>query len=102
MLLRHIHPTNPGGQLGQCAAEGLSVQMAQATRNTGRHPRELSFKHTVQLWTAWTAQTRAAPQPAHRSELFRLIAQLHVGHRPGRIEPPRGRVSIRLSPSPSP
>lgn len=65
----------------------IRLLMAQAARNTGVHPRELSFKHTVQMWTAWTAHTLAAPRAPHRSELFRLIAQLHVGNRPGRIEP---------------
>ena len=65
----------------------IRLLMAQAARNTGVHPRELSFKHTVQMWTAWTAHTLAAPWTAHRNELFRLIAQLHVGNRPGRIEP---------------
>ena len=30
--------------------------MAQAARHAGVDPRELSFKHTVQLWTQWTAR----------------------------------------------
>lgn len=57
----------------------IRVLMAQAARNAGVHPRELSFKHTVQMWNEWTC--------VHWSEFFRLIAQLRVGHRPGRIEP---------------
>jgi len=64
----------------------IRLLMAQAARNAGVHPRELSFKHTVQMWTEWTSQTLHA-QPAHRAEFFRLIAQLTVGNRPGRIEP---------------
>jgi len=64
----------------------IRLLMAQAARNTGVHPRELSFKHTVQMWTEWTSQNLQA-HPAHKAEFFRLIAQLTVGNRPGRIEP---------------
>jgi len=63
----------------------IRLRMAQAAHNAGVHPRELSFKHTVQMWTAWS--THAAHPFAQPSELFRLIAQLIVGNRPGRIEP---------------
>jgi hypothetical protein len=63
----------------------IRLLMAQAARNTTVHPRELSFKHTVQMWTTWSS--RAAHPSAHLSEFFRLIAQLRVGNRPGRIEP---------------
>ena len=65
----------------------IRLLMVQAAHNAGMHPRELSFKHTVQMWTAWTSQTLAALTSAQHSELFRLIAQLKVGNRPGRIEP---------------
>jgi hypothetical protein len=61
--------------------------MAQAAHSAGLHPRTLSFKHTVQLWTAWTSQTLAALLGTHRSDLLRLVAQLRVGGRPHRIEP---------------
>ncbi|RPI96988.1 MAG: IS4 family transposase [Chloroflexi bacterium] len=64
----------------------IRLLMAQAARDAGMHPRELSFKHTVQMWTEWTSQTLPA-HPAHQAEFFRLIAQLTVGNRPGRIEP---------------
>jgi hypothetical protein len=64
----------------------IRLLMAQAARDAGMHPRELSFKHTVQMWTEWTSQTLQA-HPAHQAEFFRLIAQLTVGNRPGRIEP---------------
>jgi hypothetical protein len=64
----------------------IRLLMAHAARQAGVHPRELSFKHTVQMWTAWTAKTLQA-DPAQRGEFFRLIAQIPVGHRPGRIEP---------------
>ncbi|MGH8253638.1 MAG: IS4 family transposase [Steroidobacteraceae bacterium] len=57
----------------------IRLLMAQAACNAGVHPRELSFKHTVQMWTEWSC--------VHRAEFFRLIAQITVGHRPGRTEP---------------
>ncbi|MHB8551731.1 MAG: IS4 family transposase [Acidiferrobacterales bacterium] len=63
----------------------IRLLMAQAALDAGVHPRQLSFKHTVQLWTEWTAHRvdlRTDPDT-----LFRLIAQNRVGNRPGRIEP---------------
>ncbi len=65
----------------------IRLLMAQAACNAGMHPRELSFKHTVQLWTEWTSQRLGSNSEAHNATLFRLIAQLKVGNRPGRIEP---------------
>ena len=61
----------------------IRLLMAQAAQHAGVHPRELSFKHTVQMWTEWTACALRAEPVA----FFRLIAQLTVGNRPGRIEP---------------
>ncbi len=65
----------------------IRLLMAQAALEAGIHPRELSFKHTLQLWTQWTSVHRAGSIEQHRADLFRLIAQLKVGKRPGRIEP---------------
>jgi hypothetical protein len=63
----------------------IRLLMAQAASNAGVDPRELSFKHTVQLWTEWVARGLSASKDFGR--LFTLIAQSKVGHRPGRIEP---------------
>jgi len=65
----------------------IRILMAQAAYSAGVQPRELSFKHTVQIWTAWTSQTLAALVSRQHVELFRLIAQLRVAGRPKRIEP---------------
>lgn len=65
----------------------IRLLMAQAALQAGVHPRQLSFKHTVQLWTEWTAQHLGARTAACHAGLFRLIAQLRVGQRPGRTEP---------------
>lgn len=64
----------------------IRLLMAQAAHHAGVHPRALSFKHTVQMWTEWTAKTLRT-EPIRTIEFFRLIAQLTVGNRPGRIEP---------------
>jgi len=48
-------------------------------------PRQLSFKHTVQLWLAWNQWLSGSK--CHTNALFPLIAQNRVANRPGRIEP---------------
>ena len=63
----------------------IRLLMAQAACNAGVNPRELSFKHTVQLWTEWVSRGLSATKDCGR--LFTLIAQCRVGNRPGRIEP---------------
>lgn len=65
----------------------IRMLMAQAALEAGVQPRQISFKHTVQLWTEWTSQ-RLHPDTALRDTgLFRLIAQMTVADRPGRREP---------------
>jgi hypothetical protein len=63
----------------------IRLLMAQAACNAGVDPRDLSFKHTVQLWTEWVSRGLSATKDGGR--LFALIAQCRVGNRPGRIEP---------------
>jgi len=63
----------------------IRLLMAQAALDAHVHPRQLSFKHTVQLWKEWTAHRVDLSTDA--DTLFRLIAQLTAGNRPGRIEP---------------
>jgi hypothetical protein len=65
----------------------IRLLMAQAAIDSGRHPRELSFKHTVQMWTQWLSHRSGPNQDWQRETLFTLIAQVRVGHRPGRLEP---------------
>ncbi len=63
----------------------IRLLMAQAASDADLDPRELSFKHTVQLWSEWV--TRGLSAAHDNGLLFTLIAQTKVGHRPGRIEP---------------
>ena len=60
----------------------IRLLMAQAASGAGVDPRSLSFKHTTQLWTQWVARGLPAS-----TDLFVMIAQSKVGHRPDRIEP---------------
>jgi hypothetical protein len=63
----------------------IRLLMAQAASMAEVDPRKLSYKHTCQLWTQWVSRGLSATADASR--LFMLIAQVPVGHRPGRIEP---------------
>jgi len=45
-------------------------------------PRQLSFKHAVQIWNTYSLLKKALDAP-----LFALIAKRIVGNRPGRMEP---------------
>lgn len=49
-------------------------------------PRQISFKHTLQIWLAWHHQ-HAAHDANDTDTLLMLIAEQRVGNRPGRIEP---------------
>jgi hypothetical protein len=79
----------------------IRLLMAQAALQVGMHPRQLSFKHTVQLWTQWVSHGLAGLTSEHSALLFCLIAQLKVGNRPGRIEP-RARKRRVLGHLPNP
>ena len=65
----------------------IRLIMAQAAIHTNRLPRELSFKHSLQLWLAWSRQGVAFGHDTDATILLILIAQQRVGKRPGRIEP---------------
>jgi len=76
----------------------IRLLMAQAALQAGVLPRELSFKHTGQVWLAWNRQQFLSDAPEDLTELFRLIAYVRVGKRPGRIEP----RAIKRRPKPFP
>lgn len=65
----------------------IRLMMAQAARLTDCLPRQISFKHAVQLWMAWAGHGPGTPDDDQRHGLLVLIAQQRVGDRPGRIEP---------------
>ena len=65
----------------------IRLLMAQAAAESGYQPRQLSFKHTVQIWSQWASLNSAKRHDGQRAILFKLIAQVIVGQRPGRLEP---------------
>lgn len=65
----------------------IRLLMAQAAAKAAVHPRTLSFKHTVQLWSEWIARNLCHRASNSIELFFKLIGQLRVGNRPGRIEP---------------
>ncbi len=50
-------------------------------------PRQISFKHTLQVWVAWSREHWTVDGDVHTVLLFDLIAEQRVGNRSGRIEP---------------
>lgn len=64
----------------------IRVLMAQAAQRAQVQPRELSFKHTLQLWLQWSAYG-LVHEPEHIERLLLYIAAHRVGNRPGRKEP---------------
>ncbi len=76
----------------------IRLMMAQAARLTDSLPRQLSFKHTLQLWIAWDHHGHDIDHDETRYSLLALIAQQRVGNRHGRIEP----RAIKRRPNPYP
>lgn len=76
----------------------IRLMMAQAAVQSACRPRELSFKHSLQLWIAWDHYGRGTHQDDQRRALFVLMAQQRVGNRPGRSEP----RAIKRRPKPFP
>lgn len=74
----------------------IRLLMLRSARHADVLPRQLSFKHTLQLWLAWSHN--GPPGYEHVEVLFVLIAQQRVADRPGRIEP----RAIKRRPKPFP
>jgi len=65
----------------------IRLLMAQAALLSNVPARQLSFKHTLQLWVTWLQIGCGCYSDEQLETLFFLIAQQTVGKRPGRIEP---------------
>jgi len=76
----------------------IRLLMTQAALHTDSRPRQLSFKHTLQLCIAWEQHGHGNTCDMTRDGLLILIAQHRVGNRPGRIEP----RAIKRRPKPYP
>lgn len=77
----------------------IRLIMAEAAVQTGRIPRQLSFKHSLQVWLAWSKLACFVISDDKVMVLLTIIAAQQVGNRPGRIEP--RSVKRRLKPYPS-
>jgi len=76
----------------------IRLLMAQTATLSDLLPRQISFKHTVQLWLVWSQQPSVLNIDGGYTHLFILIAQVTVGNRPGRIEP----RAVKRRPKPFP
>ena len=65
----------------------IRLLMAQAALLADQIPRQLSFKHTVQIWLSWQQRGGSTHDAVSVNALLVLIAEPRVGLRPGRIEP---------------
>ena len=76
----------------------IRLLMAQAALLADVIPRQLSFKHTLQLWIVWRQNGTEGYDDVQLASLFILIAQQRVGNPPGRIEP----RAVKRRPKPFP
>ena len=64
----------------------IRLMMAQSALPADLSPRQLSFKHCLQLWVLGSQQLDRSDEKQMTAMLV-LMAQQRVGNRPGRIEP---------------
>ena len=76
----------------------IRLLMAEAALHAGVLPRQLSFKHTLQIWVAWSRRQFLSGSGEDTATLFVLIAQIRVADRPGRVEP----RAVKRRPKPYP
>ena len=65
----------------------IRLLMARAALLADQVPRQLSFKHAVQVWLSWQQRGGATSDGVCILAVLSLIAEPGVGLRPGRIEP---------------
>jgi hypothetical protein len=75
----------------------IRLLMSQSALLSKVLPRQLSFKHTLQLWGSWL-QCGVIFCEENSLQLLTLIAQQKVANRPGRVEP----RAVKRRPKPMP
>lgn len=65
----------------------IRITMAEAASLSDILPRQLSFKHSLQLFRIWRQQSIGQSDNNKLRVLLLLIIEQTVGHRPGRVEP---------------
>ncbi|MEE8057087.1 MAG: IS4 family transposase [Pseudomonadales bacterium] len=76
----------------------IRLVMVQSASLADLLPRQISFKHTLQIWLAYRHQQGTIDNDKSLNVLCVLIAENCVGHRPGRIEP----RAVKRRPKPYP
>lgn len=76
----------------------IRLLMAQAALWADLQPRQLSFKHSLQIGVAWMSRGISEHNQESDAALFILMAQRVVGNRPGRQEP----RAVKRRPKPLP
>jgi len=76
----------------------IRMLMCEAALQAEILPRQISFKHTLQVWIAWSRYPWEAAEDEQTVLLLVLIAEQRVGNRSGRIEP----RSVKKRPKPYP
>jgi len=75
----------------------IRLLMMQAAALAGILPRDISFKHSLQIWLIWSRQAETSDE-GMLIMVCELMAQQRVGNRPGRIEP----RAVKRRPKPYP
>src|SRR5699024_2255163 len=65
----------------------IRLAMCQAALHAGCTPRDISFKHSLQLWLIWQPHTACELPDRRGIQRFLLMAQQRVGKRNGRVQP---------------
>ena len=76
----------------------IRLLMCEAALQAEILPRQISFKHTLQVWIAWSRHPWEAAGDEQTALLLVLIAEQRVGNRSGRIEP----RAVKKRPKPYP
>lgn len=76
----------------------IRLLMVQAALHAHLLPRQLSFKHSLQLWIAFSNHNDSNSSEAKKMSLFVLMSQRKIGNRPGRVEP----RAVKRRPKPYP
>ena len=72
--------------VGLLAYNLIRLLMMKAATLASILPREISFKHCLQLWLIWSHQANTSDDRILLI-VYELMAQQRVGNRPGRLEP---------------
>ena len=85
--LETLRELDPSARISLICDEPAHSRMALPYWLADQIPRQLSFKHTVQIWIAWQQRGGDTHNAVCIHGLLVRIAEPRVGLRPGRVEP---------------